>query len=162
MDSALLYLKEDKNLPLSIHENFGWDVPLERAREQKSEKNNLQSQAIMAGSEQFMTHTIQDLTDDTFQQTIAQGVTLVDFHAHWCGPCRMLSPIVKELAEQLQGRMLVAKVDIDAAQKTTASLGISSVPTLIVFVDGKETKRVVGVKDLDYLKNLIEPYLATK
>lgn len=109
-----------------------------------------------------MTHTIQDLTDDTFQQTIAQGVTLVDFHAHWCGPCRMLSPIVKELAEQLQGRMLVAKVDIDAAQKTTASLGISSVPTLIVFVDGKETKRVVGVKDLDYLKNLIEPYLATK
>ncbi len=109
-----------------------------------------------------MAHTIPDLTDDTFQQTIARGVTLVDFHAHWCGPCRMLSPIVKELAEQLQGRMQIAKVDIDAAQKTTAALGISSVPTLILFVDGKETKRVVGVKDLTYLLNLVEPHLVSK
>jgi len=97
-----------------------------------------------------------NLTDENFQQTVSKGVTLVDFYATWCGPCRMVGPIVEELAGMVQGKAQVAKMDIDQAQQTTASLQITSVPTLILFKDGKEIKRVVGVKDLDYLLNLVQ------
>jgi thioredoxin 1 len=105
-----------------------------------------------------MAENIVHLTDENFQQTIASGVTLVDFHATWCGPCRMIAPIVEQLSAKMQGKARVAKIDIDQAQQTTASLQITSVPTLILFKDGKEVKRVVGVKDLDYLLNLVQSY----
>lgn len=96
------------------------------------------------------------LSDENFQSEIASGVTLVDFHATWCGPCRMITPIVEQLAGMLQGKAKIAKVDIDQSQETTSALQITSVPTLILFKDGKEVKRVVGVKDLDYLLNLVQ------
>ena len=102
-----------------------------------------------------MANHIVHLTDENFQQTIAKGLTLVDFYATWCGPCRMIAPIVEQLAEKVVGKANIAKLDIDQAQETTASLQITSVPTLILFKDGKEVKRIVGVKDLDYLLNLI-------
>lgn len=99
------------------------------------------------------------LNDENFQQEISKGVTLVDFYATWCGPCRMIAPIVEELARVMHGQAKVAKLDIDQAQNTTANLQITSVPTLILFKDGKEVKRVIGVKDLDYLTNLLKSYL---
>lgn len=105
-----------------------------------------------------MAQNIAHLTDENFQQTIAKGLTLVDFYATWCGPCRMIAPIVEQLAEKAAGKANVGKVDIDQAQQVTNSLQITSVPTLILFKDGKEVKRVVGVKDLDYLLNLINSY----
>lgn len=105
-----------------------------------------------------MAHNISHLTDENFQQTIAKGLTLVDFYATWCGPCRMIAPIVEQLATKVEGKASIAKLDIDQAQQTTASLQITSVPTLILFKDGKEVKRVVGVKDLDYLLNLVNSY----
>lgn len=105
-----------------------------------------------------MAGKLAQLTDDNFEQTIAQGVTLVDFYATWCGPCRMIAPIIEQLATMVQGKARIAKLDIDQAQQTTASLQITSVPTLIVFKDGKEVKRVVGVKDLDYLLNLVQSF----
>lgn len=105
-----------------------------------------------------MAHNISHLTDENFQETISKGLTLVDFYATWCGPCRMIAPIVEQLAEKTAGKASVAKLDIDQAQQVTASLQITSVPTLILFKDGKEVKRVVGVKDLDYLLNLIHSY----
>mgnify|MGYP002789972889 CR=1 FL=1 len=105
-----------------------------------------------------MAENVAHLTDENFQQTIAKGVTLVDFYATWCGPCRMIAPIVEQLAGKVQGKARVAKLDIDQAQQITASLQITSVPTLILFKDGKEVKRVVGVKDLDYLLNLVQSY----
>lgn len=98
------------------------------------------------------------LTDENFQQTIAKGLTLVDFYATWCGPCRMIVPIIEQLSGKVQGKAKIAKLDIDQAQQTTNSLQITSVPTLILFKDGKEVKRVVGVKDLDYLLNLVNSY----
>ena len=98
------------------------------------------------------------LTDENFQQTIAKGLTLVDFYATWCGPCRMIVPIIEQLSEKVQGKAKIAKLDIDQAQQTTNTLQITSVPTLILFKDGKEVKRVVGVKDLDYLLNLVNSY----
>ncbi len=105
-----------------------------------------------------MVHNIAHLTDEDFQETISKGVTLVDFYATWCGPCRMIAPIIEELTEQVTGKATIAKLDIDQAQKTTATLQITSVPTLILFKDGQEVKRVVGVKDKEYLLNLINSY----
>lgn len=96
------------------------------------------------------------LSDENFQKEIASGLVLVDFHATWCGPCRMIAPIIEQLAGMVQGKAKIAKIDIDQSQETTANLQITSVPTLILFKDGKEIKRVVGVKDLEYLSNLIE------
>ena len=106
-----------------------------------------------------MAENMVHLTDENFQQSVADGVTLVDFYATWCGPCRMIAPIVEQLAGKVQGKARVAKLDIDQAQQTTGSLQITSVPTLILFKDGKEVKRVVGVKDLDYLLNLVQSYV---
>ncbi len=101
---------------------------------------------------------LSQLDDNNFQQAISQGITLVDFYATWCGPCRMIAPIVQDLANKVRGKANIAKLDIDQAQNITASLQITSVPTLILFKDGEEMKRVVGVKDLEYLLNLIESY----
>ncbi len=105
-----------------------------------------------------MTHNVSHLTDENFQQAIAKGLVLVDFHATWCGPCRMIAPVVEQLAAEQSGRVSVAKVDIDQAQGITANLQITSVPTVILFKDGKEVKRVVGVKDLDYFTKLVDSY----
>ncbi len=103
-----------------------------------------------------MAENVLQLTDENFQQTISKGVTLVDFWAPWCGPCRMIAPIVEKLAGMTHGKAQIAKMDIDQASETANNLQITSVPTLILFKDGKEVKRVVGVKDLDYLLNLVQ------
>jgi thioredoxin 1 len=106
-----------------------------------------------------MADNLVKLTEKNFQEEIAKGVILVDFYATWCGPCRMIAPIVEQLAGMLEGKARIGKLDIDQAQETTNSLQITSIPTLILFKDGKEVKRVVGVKDLDYLLNLVQSYI---
>lgn len=102
-----------------------------------------------------MSEHIKYLNDENFQTEINQGVTLVDFYADWCGPCRMIAPIVEELATEMKGSAKIAKLDIDNAQETTSNLGVTSIPTIILFKNGKEVKRVVGVKDKDTLKAMI-------
>jgi thioredoxin 1 len=95
------------------------------------------------------------LTEESFPSAIATGTVLVDFSAEWCGPCKMLSPILEALATAVQGRATVAKIDVDEAQKIAGNYDITSVPTLILFVDGVEKKRVVGLQNLTSLKNLL-------
>lgn len=95
------------------------------------------------------------LDDSNFKQKIAKGVTLVDFYADWCGPCRMIAPIVEELSSELHGKATIAKLDIEKAQEVTAEYQVTSIPTIILFKDGKELKRIVGLRDKDTLKNLI-------
>lgn len=102
---------------------------------------------------------IKDLNDDSFSEGTSQGVVLVDFFAEWCGPCKMLTPILEELADEMVGKVTVAKLDIDHAQKTTASFDVTSVPTLILFKDGEVCERVVGLKDKNSLKALLEAQL---
>lgn len=95
------------------------------------------------------------LNDDNFASEVTQGVTLVDFYADWCGPCRMMEPIIEELATEMQGKAKIAKLDIEAAQKVTSNYNVTSIPTLILFKNGEEVQRIVGVKDKDTLAEVI-------
>jgi thioredoxin 1 len=99
------------------------------------------------------------LDDNNFQATVGSGVTLVDFYADWCGPCRMVAPIVEELAQEYSGKAKVAKIDIDTAQVTATNLQVTSIPTIIVFKNGAEFKRIVGVRDKKTLSEMVSSAL---
>ncbi|HAS84213.1 MAG TPA: thioredoxin [Verrucomicrobia bacterium] len=87
-----------------------------------------------------------ELGNEDFAGTVASGVTLVDFWAPWCGPCMMQGPIVDKVASKVTGKAKVAKVNVDVAPQVAAKFGIRSIPTLIVFKDGKAVQQFVGVQ----------------
>ena len=98
---------------------------------------------------------IKHLTDSDFEKTIKHGVTLVDFHANWCGPCRMLAPVLEQVAKEIKGKATIAKIDIDSEQKTASNFQITSVPTLILFKDGKEVNRLIGLRNAEAIKDFV-------
>jgi thioredoxin 1 len=98
---------------------------------------------------------IKHLTDENFEKEIQKGVTLVDFHANWCGPCRMLAPVLEEVAKEVKGKGVIGKVDIDTEQKIAAQFQITSVPTMILFKNGKEVNRLIGLRNADAVKEFI-------
>jgi thioredoxin 1 len=97
-----------------------------------------------------------DLTDQNFAEAIGSGVTLVDFWAPWCGPCMMQGPIVEQVAEQVEGKATVAKLNVDEGQQSAGRYGVRSIPTLIVFKDGEQTQQFVGVQSEPQLVAAIE------
>jgi thioredoxin 1 len=103
-----------------------------------------------------MKELITKIDDANFTELTSQGLVLVDFYADWCGPCRMLSPILEALSNEMGDKLRIAKLDVDHASKTTASFQITSVPTMILFKNGKEVERIVGLKDLETLKKLVQ------
>jgi len=85
------------------------------------------------------------LTEGAFEQAIAQGVTLVDFWADWCGPCKMLAPTIEELGKAYDGKAIIAKVDVDAQPDLAKRFAVMSIPTVIFFKNGQEIERKVGL-----------------
>ena len=103
---------------------------------------------------------LQHLTAEGFDEAIsAAPLAMVDFWATWCGPCKILGPVVEKLAEEYDGKALVGKVDTDSEMSLAQRFGISAIPTLIFFKNGAELKRSVGVVSEDALKAILEENL---
>jgi thioredoxin 1 len=98
------------------------------------------------------------LTDANFPKEIGQskGVALVDFFALWCGPCKIISPIVDELSHDFSGKATFGKIDVDENQTTAMQFQVMSIPTLVFYKDGKEIDRVIGAVSKDSLKQKLE------
>jgi thioredoxin 1 len=105
--------------------------------------------------------TVVHISGDQFEQEVLQGgkLTVVDFWAPWCGPCKMLGPIVEELAAEYEGRAKLCKIDTDQNQDIAAQYGIASIPTLIFFKDGNEIGRKIGLSSKADLGQAIDSYL---
>ena len=100
-----------------------------------------------------------DLTETNFDKTIAEGITLVDFWAGWCRPCKIQMPIVNEIAEEYKDKIKVAKVDVDKNRMVSEKAGIQNLPTLIIYRDGKVLERLVGLHDKATLSAYIDKHL---
>ena len=94
-------------------------------------------------------------TDSNFQQEIANGVVLVDFWAAWCGPCKMIAPVLEEVDAEMGGEVKVVKVDVDNNQATAGEYGIMSIPSLLLFVDGELKAKTAGFMPKDALVDFI-------
>ena len=106
-----------------------------------------------------MSDLVAHITDADFPATVAQGVTLVDFWAPWCGPCKMIAPVLDEIAGELQGRAKIVKINVDDNPEVAGSYGIMSIPTLILFKDGKPVNKIVGGQPKAQMKSFIESAL---
>jgi len=104
---------------------------------------------------------VAEVTDGTFEEEVLQAdlPTLVDFWADWCGPCKMVAPVVEEIAQEQTGKLKVVKMDVDANGETPRSFGIMGIPTLILFKDGQEATRVVGYRSKEALVEELSPHL---
>jgi len=102
------------------------------------------------------------VTDGTFEEVVGKATTpvLVDFWATWCKPCQMVAPILEQLTDEYAGKLTIAKLDVDQNQKTAQKFHVMSIPTMIVFKQGKPVANIVGFKPKDQLKKELDSALA--
>lgn len=99
------------------------------------------------------------LSTKDFDQVVSQGVTLVDFYATWCGPCKSMEPVVERLAEELAGQVKVGKVDVDENMELAMRFQVMGVPTFGIFKDGSLVQRIVGAVGYEALNAAVKPLL---
>jgi thioredoxin 1 len=95
------------------------------------------------------------LTEENFEATVANGVTLIDFWATWCGPCKMLAPILDEVAAEIGDEAVIAKVDIDEARDLAIQCQVRSVPAVFIYKDGEIVNQFVGIRDKQFIIDAI-------
>lgn len=100
------------------------------------------------------------LTTETFAKSIQNGVSFIDFRAQWCPPCRMMEPVVEELSQDFDGKVTIAQVDVDQSQDLANLFGIRSIPTMVIFKDGKPVDALVGVHPKQTLIEKIQAQLS--
>jgi len=102
-------------------------------------------------------------TDDNFQAEVIEASkdkpVLVDFFAAWCGPCKMLTPIIEELATDMEGKAVVGKLDTEEAGKTAGAYNVMSIPTIIIFKDGEAKETLMGAQPKESLEEALKKYL---
>ena len=110
------------------------------------------------------TTTVHTLTDATFADAVKEGsgVVMVDFWATWCGPCRLIAPIMEQLAREYEGKVTVAKLDVDANQRTMTRFGVRNVPSILFFKDGVLVDRVVGAVPRATLEARLQQHLSAR
>lgn len=99
-----------------------------------------------------MNDKIINLDDASFEPTVKRRTVLVDFWAPWCGPCKAIAPVLDKLADELEGRLLIAKLNVDDHSDICAQYGVRAIPTMLLFVDGKVADTLIGMMSLEQLR----------
>lgn len=103
---------------------------------------------------------IKEVNEDDFQEEVDKGLVLVDFWAPWCAPCRMVTPVLEEIQANLTDKLKIIKVNVDENPKVSTEFGVTSIPTIMIFQDGKMVERHVGAGPKQHYMNLLESYLS--
>jgi len=101
---------------------------------------------------------ISHVTDKNFAAETSSGLVLADFWAPWCGPCKMIAPVLEEIDAEMSDKVKIVKLDVDENQETAAKFGVMSIPTLILFKDGEVVDKVIGFQPKEALQGVIEKH----
>jgi thioredoxin 1 len=106
-----------------------------------------------------MSDPVRELTDKTFAEAVAHGITIVDFWAPWCAPCREIAPITEQLAEEFKSKAVFAKLNVDDFIALSEQYEVLSMPTLVIFKDGQPIESIIGSLPIEQLRNRIQRHI---